>query len=113
MLNEHFTFKHIQMLFPELDFKEKSPIDIFINPYLPLKGDREELDQGNNHFSILTSDYHSRPIISLVNTFSFRVLAKHLNAHKWLSFAHGYMTLSANFTLGTTEDDLVFTPLDL
>jgi len=34
------------MLFPEVEFTEKSPIDIFINPYLPLKGDRDELEYG-------------------------------------------------------------------
>ena len=50
----------------------------------------------------------------MINTFSFRFLAKHLSTQKWLSFAHGYLTLSANFTLGTTDDgDLVVTLLDL
>jgi hypothetical protein len=28
-------------LFPELEFKENAPIDLFINPYLPLKADRD------------------------------------------------------------------------
>lgn len=121
LITQTFTYKAIAQLFPELDFKEKSPIDIFINPYLPQKTDRDQVDQGPNHFSILTTDYHSRPILSLVNTFSFRILAKNLSTHKWLSFSHGYLTLSANFTLGTaasdnegtTSNDLVLTILDL
>jgi len=54
-----------------------------------------------------------------VNTFSFRFLAKNPSTQKWLSFSHGYLTLSANFTLGSIEtegsssNDLVLTILDL
>ncbi len=121
LISETFTYKSIAQMFPDLDFKEKSPIDIYINPYLPQKIDRDQVDQGPNSFSILKTDYHSRPILSLVNTFSFRILAKNLSTQKWLSFSHGYLTLSANFTLGTASDndegttsnDLVLTILDL
>jgi hypothetical protein len=58
--------------------------------------------------------------VSLVNTFSFRLLVKNQSANKWLSFSHGYLTLSANFTLGTSStesneggNDLALTILDL